>query len=106
MKNEDSLDPDESGNESSDEELFNPVTFLSETRIKPDIRTPDKGTTPITGSPLAPVSPYIAQARELTARLQYSLDTLLSEKPDKAIVKDEALVKLQLSLKQSIEDGM
>ena len=106
IKNGDQADGDGHDNESSDEELFNPVTFLSDNRVNPNIKTPEKGTTPVTGSPLAPVIPYVAQTNKLAGRLKYSLETLLSETPVKLVGEDEALVKLQLSMKQTIEDSM
>ena len=36
--------------ESSDDELFNPVGFLSDNRTNPDVKTPEKSLTPIGGN--------------------------------------------------------
>ncbi|XP_028416713.1 uncharacterized protein LOC114540913 [Dendronephthya gigantea] len=89
--------------ESSDDELFNPVGFLSDNRVIPDVRTPEKSVTPIAGSPLTPISPFVARAKE-TGPVKYSLERLLSEKP-KDIKKDKELQRLQLAIQQAIKIG-
>ena len=101
LSESDKCDDDE---DTSDEELFNPVAFLSDNRVKSEIRTPEKVISPITGSPLTPISPYVAQPKNEGARLKYSLDKLLLEKP-KQVEKDKALAKLQLAMQQAIEAG-
>jgi hypothetical protein len=99
---EDEIDSDKDS--STDEELFNPVAFLSDNRLKPDVRTPEKATTPITGSLFTPISPYIPQTKDVGVPLKYSLDQLLLEKP-KQVQKDKTLARLKLAMEQAIETG-
>ena len=101
----DLTDSDECDDDSSDEELFNPVAFLCDNRVKPDVRTPEKAATPITGSPFTPVSPYVPQTKQGGVRLKYSLDQLLLEKP-KQVEKEKVLAKLQLAMQEAIETGI
>ena len=91
--------------DSSDEELFNPVAFLCDNRIKPNIRTPEKAMTPVTGSPLTPISPFVTRGKDVRVLPKYSLDKLLLEKP-KQVEKDKALARLQLAMHQAIVIGM
>lgn len=92
------------GSDSSDEDLLTPPRFLYDnTKLKPDIRTPEKGIAPAYATP----SPSFRDAREekeKTIKYKLSFDKLIAEKA-KHRERDAELAEMEAELQRGIENG-
>lgn len=90
------------GSDSSDEDLLTPPRFLYEkTKLKPDIRTPEKGIAPIYATP-SPTAKEVVD--EKTIKYKLSFEKLIAEKA-KHRERDAELAKMEAELQQGIENG-
>ena len=94
--------PDGSG--SSDEELLTPPRFLYEkAKLKPDIRTPEKGIAPAYATP-SPVMGNAIAKEEKSIKYKLSFDKLIADKA-KHRERDAELAEMEAELQRGIENG-
>ncbi|XP_078358629.1 SMC5-SMC6 complex localization factor protein 2-like [Oculina patagonica] len=91
------------GSDSSDEDLLTPPRFLYEnTKLKPDIRTPEKGIAPAYATP-SPISRE-AIVKEDKSKYKLSFDKLIADKA-KHRERDAELAEMEAELLRGIENG-
>jgi len=92
------------GSDSSDEDLLTPPRFLSEkAKMKPDIRTPEKGIAPAYATP-SPVIGNVTAKEEKSIKYKLSFDKLIAEKA-KHRERDAELAEMEAELQRGIENG-
>ena len=92
------------GSDSSDEDLLTPPRFLYEkTKLKPDIRTPEKGIAPAYATP-SPVMGNATAREEKSIKYKLSFDKLIAEKA-KHRERDAELAEMEAELQRGIENG-
>lgn len=92
------------GSDSSDEDLLTPPRFLYEkTKLKPDIRTPEKGIAPAYATP-SPVMGSATAKEEKSIKYKLSFDKLIAEKA-KHRERDAELAEMEAELQRGIENG-
>lgn len=92
------------GSDSSDEDLLTPPRFLYEnTKLKPDIRTPEKGIAPAYATP-SPVMREATSKEDKIIKYKLSFDKLIAEKA-KRRERDAELAEMEAELQQGIENG-
>ena len=90
------------GTDSSDEDLLTPPRFLYEKlRLKPNIRTPEKGIAPAFSTP-SPITRDVE--REDKTKYKLSFDKLIKEKA-KQREKDVELAEMEAELQRGLEKG-
>lgn len=89
------------GSDSSDEDLLTQPVFLSKMKLKPDIRTPEKGIAPAYSTP----SPVIRDVeKEDKTKFKLSINKLIKEKV-KQKETDAELANMIADLQQGLEKG-
>ena len=92
------------GSDSSDEDLLTPPRFLYEkAKLKPDIRTPEKGIAPAYATP-SPVTGNAAAKEEKSIKYKLSFDKLIAEKA-KHRERDAELAEMEAELQRGIANG-
>lgn len=92
------------GSDSSDEDLLTPPRFLYEnTKLKPDIRTPEKGIAPAYATP-SPVMREATCKEDKILKYKLSFDKLIAEKA-KHRERDAELAEMEAELQRGIENG-
>ena len=88
--------------DSSDEDLLTPPVFLSEKlKLKPNIKTPEKGVAPAYSTP-SPITKDVE--REDRTKYKLSFDKLIKEKV-KRREKDAELAEMEAELQRGLEKG-
>ena len=92
------------GSDSSDDDLLTPPRFLYEnTKLKPDIRTPEKGIAPAYATP-SPVMREASAKEDKSIKYKLSFDKLIAEKA-KHRERDAELAEMEAELQRGIENG-
>ena len=98
----DGASPD--GSDSSDEDLLTPPRFLYEkAKLKPDIRTPEKGIAPAYATP-SPIMGNATAKEEKSIKYKLSFDKLIAEKA-KHRERDAELAEMEAELQRGIQNG-
>lgn len=92
------------GSDSSDEDLLTPPRFLYEnTKLKPDIRTPEKGIAPAYATP-SPIMREATAKEDKSMKYKLSFDKLIADKA-KHRERDAELAEMEAELLRGIENG-
>lgn len=92
------------GSDSSDEDLLTPPRFLYEkAKLKPDIRTPEKGIAPAYATP-SPIMGNATAKEEKIIKYKLSFDKLIAEKV-KHKERDAELAEMEAELQRGIKNG-
>ena len=92
------------GSDSSDDDLLMPPRFLYEkAKLKPDIRTPEKGIAPAYATP-SPIMENATAKEEKSIKYKLSFEKLIAEKA-KHRERDAVLAEMEAELQRGIKNG-